>query len=231
MRITMSIIVPLAVTLLAARTLAALSPAINLPTSWSYLGCYTDSVANRTLRNASYTDNASQTGQNCISFCGAKGYPYAGTGESIPFIPSVLPRILIDITQSGRANAGAADHSLEAHPSTQATATIPALAMLARHAVDLSVSLYTSLPLLQMSTLVSTGTPPWVATLILWVRGRLERLFRAPAGVRTTLWRGVLLRAAHWDTRIVEWSILEVRYLDFNLPPVINKSDPGLLSG
>ena len=58
----------------------ALSPASNLPTGWSYLSCYTDSVSNRVLNGATYADYYNMTGLSCIDYCGSKGYDFAGTG-------------------------------------------------------------------------------------------------------------------------------------------------------
>lgn len=56
----------------------ALSISTNLPTGWSYLGCYTDSVGTRTLPGSTYNGNA-MTEESCVSFCQSHGYPYAGT--------------------------------------------------------------------------------------------------------------------------------------------------------
>lgn len=58
-----------------------LSPARNLPKGWSYLGCIVDSVSSRTLPYASYASGTKMTGQACVDFCSAKGYPVAGTGK------------------------------------------------------------------------------------------------------------------------------------------------------
>lgn len=49
----------------------------NLPSPWSYLGCYSDSVSSRQLTGASYS-SSSMTEQSCIAFCSNKGYTVAG---------------------------------------------------------------------------------------------------------------------------------------------------------
>jgi hypothetical protein len=56
-----------------------LPPASNLPTGWSYTGCYTDDPNSRTLPLAYLQDDDNMTAAECISFCAGKGYPYAGT--------------------------------------------------------------------------------------------------------------------------------------------------------
>ena len=114
MRFSASATTPLASLLLAANLAAAVVPATNLSNGWSYLGCYTDNVASRTLGYASYSAAAIQTGQNCITFCGTKGYPYAGTGDfpRVQFYPE--SSYSDQITQNTVTSAGAASNSLEA---------------------------------------------------------------------------------------------------------------------
>ena len=56
----------------------ALSLPNDLPTGWSYLGCYTDSTGARTLPAATYNGNA-MTDESCVSYCANLQYPYAGT--------------------------------------------------------------------------------------------------------------------------------------------------------
>jgi hypothetical protein len=69
----------------------------SLPGAWAYQGCYVYvdklpglperlyltktlfSDVGRTLSSASYTDNIAMTVESCISFCGNRGYQYAGT--------------------------------------------------------------------------------------------------------------------------------------------------------
>lgn len=58
-----------------------LSPPTNLPGSWRYYGCYTDSVSDRKLSSASYKDSG-MTDESCISFCSSQGYTFAGTEYS-----------------------------------------------------------------------------------------------------------------------------------------------------
>ena len=83
----------LAATMLAFKTASAIAPSTNLPPSWSYLGCYADNVSNRTLKYASYSDKTDQTGQSCVDFCGANGYPYAGTGIFLKSSPRFRSRV------------------------------------------------------------------------------------------------------------------------------------------
>lgn len=73
---------PLFIALGPATTFAAiipriLPPASDLPSGWSYSGCYVDSVSTRALNLASYADGA-QTVETCIAFCSPKGYSVAG---------------------------------------------------------------------------------------------------------------------------------------------------------
>ncbi|KAJ8111688.1 hypothetical protein OPT61_g5771 [Boeremia exigua] len=58
-----------------------LSPPATLPTGWSYKGCYTDAVGQRTLQGASFADG-SQDAEECIAFCDDAGYSVAGTEYS-----------------------------------------------------------------------------------------------------------------------------------------------------
>jgi hypothetical protein len=50
----------------------------SLPGTWSYQGCYTDSVGSRTLQGATYNGDA-VTDEACVAFCNQKGFSYAGT--------------------------------------------------------------------------------------------------------------------------------------------------------
>ncbi|KAF8623873.1 hypothetical protein AX17_007275 [Amanita inopinata Kibby_2008] len=50
-----------------------------LPGTWTSLGCYTDNTAARTLTGASYASSNTMTVENCIAFCGAGNFVYAGT--------------------------------------------------------------------------------------------------------------------------------------------------------
>ncbi|KAF2737108.1 WSC-domain-containing protein [Polyplosphaeria fusca] len=59
-----------------------LTPATDLPASWTYSGCYVDSVSARALKSASYVDASGLTGASCVDFCRSKGYPIAGTEYS-----------------------------------------------------------------------------------------------------------------------------------------------------
>ncbi|KAI0294118.1 galactose oxidase [Multifurca ochricompacta] len=49
-----------------------------LPAGWSSLGCYTDSVAARTLTSATFTDTSNMTVENCVNFCNNRNFIYAG---------------------------------------------------------------------------------------------------------------------------------------------------------
>ncbi|KAJ7659245.1 copper radical oxidase [Mycena polygramma] len=49
-----------------------------LPGNWSSIGCYTDNTAARTLTGATTTDPANMTVENCIGFCDAKHFIFAG---------------------------------------------------------------------------------------------------------------------------------------------------------
>jgi len=57
------------------------APPTTLPTSWSYKGCYTDGVNGRSLRS-SQSAGDDMTAAKCIAYCGARGYPLAGTEYS-----------------------------------------------------------------------------------------------------------------------------------------------------
>ncbi|OAF57262.1 hypothetical protein VC83_04669 [Pseudogymnoascus destructans] len=69
----------LSILLLAAVTpsLAASVNTAGLPVNWSYKGCYVDSVAARVLSGSAYNSD-SQTEGACASYCGTKGFKYAG---------------------------------------------------------------------------------------------------------------------------------------------------------
>ncbi|ETI20140.1 hypothetical protein G647_08174 [Cladophialophora carrionii CBS 160.54] len=47
--------------------------------SWSYSGCFTDTVSPRTLPKWSTFNGPDVTNEACIAFCDSKGYPVAGT--------------------------------------------------------------------------------------------------------------------------------------------------------
>ncbi|EXJ54755.1 hypothetical protein A1O7_10096, partial [Cladophialophora yegresii CBS 114405] len=47
--------------------------------SWSYAGCFTDTVSPRTLPKWSTFNGRDVTNDACIAFCDSKGYPLAGT--------------------------------------------------------------------------------------------------------------------------------------------------------
>jgi hypothetical protein len=76
---------PIALAIMAP-TLAAsgddkdLITASKLPSNWSYVGCHSDNVSARVLDGATMSDDKAMTGENCIRYCSAKGYTYAGTG-------------------------------------------------------------------------------------------------------------------------------------------------------
>jgi hypothetical protein len=54
----------------------------DLPGTWVYEGCYTDSVASRTLQGINYANGTDMTQESCIAFCDVNGYIYAGTEYS-----------------------------------------------------------------------------------------------------------------------------------------------------
>ncbi|KAJ7364637.1 copper radical oxidase [Mycena albidolilacea] len=49
-----------------------------LPGNWSSIGCYTDNTGARTLTGATIVDPANMTVENCISFCDANQFIFAG---------------------------------------------------------------------------------------------------------------------------------------------------------
>lgn len=49
----------------------------NLPTAWSYHGCWTD-YGRRKLAGNSYVDSKNMTQENCVAFCQNNTYAYAG---------------------------------------------------------------------------------------------------------------------------------------------------------
>ncbi|KFY89652.1 hypothetical protein V500_05562 [Pseudogymnoascus sp. VKM F-4518 (FW-2643)] len=69
----------LSLLLLSAVTpsLAASVNTASLPANWSYKGCYVDSVAARVLSGSAYNSDT-QTEAACASYCGTKGFKYAG---------------------------------------------------------------------------------------------------------------------------------------------------------
>lgn len=54
----------------------------NLPTTWTYQGCYTEGTNGRTLASASYSNTTGMTEESCIAYCNTLGYLYAGTEYS-----------------------------------------------------------------------------------------------------------------------------------------------------
>lgn len=50
----------------------------SLPDNWTYQGCFSDSVASRTLAAATDIDPTALTEESCIAFCASAGYIYAG---------------------------------------------------------------------------------------------------------------------------------------------------------
>ncbi|KAH8661991.1 copper radical oxidase [Xylariales sp. PMI_506] len=53
-----------------------------LPSNWTYVGCYVDNIDGRALSLDSYTNATSMTDVLCIMFCMTAGYPFAGTEYS-----------------------------------------------------------------------------------------------------------------------------------------------------
>ena len=62
------------VSILAKR---APAPSTNLPSTWTYQGCYTDGGP-RTLSGPAYTNTTGMTVGSCIAFCNTQYYIYAG---------------------------------------------------------------------------------------------------------------------------------------------------------
>ncbi|KAF2258383.1 hypothetical protein CC78DRAFT_587230 [Lojkania enalia] len=54
-----------------------LTPLTSPAENWSYTGCYTDQVGQRTLTGGGFTSE-SMTGQQCVSYCAARNFVYAG---------------------------------------------------------------------------------------------------------------------------------------------------------
>ncbi|KAF2458759.1 WSC domain-containing protein, partial [Lineolata rhizophorae] len=57
----------------------ALEVPTDLPDDWEYVSCWTDSVGARTLNGATYASGDAMTASSCASFCGSRGFKYAGT--------------------------------------------------------------------------------------------------------------------------------------------------------
>ncbi len=55
------------------------STATDLPTGWSYKGCFVDTVSPRSLPTWSNINGATLTNAKCMQFCEAKGFALAGT--------------------------------------------------------------------------------------------------------------------------------------------------------
>ncbi|KFY88681.1 hypothetical protein V498_06696 [Pseudogymnoascus sp. VKM F-4517 (FW-2822)] len=74
----------LSLLLLSAVTpsLAASVDTASLPANWVYKGCYVDSVAARSLSGSAY-NSATLTESACASYCGSKGFKYAGVEYSV----------------------------------------------------------------------------------------------------------------------------------------------------
>jgi len=49
--------------------------------NWTYSGCYTDSVASRSLNGAGFTD-ASMTDESCVAYCAKNNWNFAATEYS-----------------------------------------------------------------------------------------------------------------------------------------------------
>ncbi|KAI0120698.1 copper radical oxidase [Xylariales sp. AK1849] len=51
----------------------------DLPSNWTYVGCYVDNLNGRALKLDQYANATTMTDESCILFCMDAGYPYAGT--------------------------------------------------------------------------------------------------------------------------------------------------------
>ena len=105
----------------------------NLPSGWSYQGCYkfalpllfqvhlqrtnfrySDSAANRALTGDYYADGSKMTDEACISYCSGKKYAIAGTEYSQEcFCSNVIGGGSIQ-TPAGDCNMGCSGNSTEA---------------------------------------------------------------------------------------------------------------------
>jgi hypothetical protein len=54
----------------------------NLPTTWTYQGCYVEGTNRRLLSGPSYVNTTGMTDETCIAFCNMQYYIYAGTEYS-----------------------------------------------------------------------------------------------------------------------------------------------------
>jgi hypothetical protein len=77
-----------------------LAPATDLPGSWTYSGCYVDSVAARSLSSAFKGDGTGMSADSCTAFCTAEGYWVAGVEYSAECV-SVLSVNLTDPILTG----------------------------------------------------------------------------------------------------------------------------------
>ncbi|KAH7126789.1 hypothetical protein B0J11DRAFT_526490 [Dendryphion nanum] len=68
----------LIVALLVSLTSAQLTPPTSPRENWTYNGCYTDSVNQRTLNAGGFTSNT-LTNAQCINYCASRGAYYAGS--------------------------------------------------------------------------------------------------------------------------------------------------------
>jgi hypothetical protein len=82
MRSTLFLVL-LSPTVALAATTQILSRQASDPSGWSFLGCFTDSVKNRVLRNDFYSEDLNMTHSNCFAHCSSNGYTYAGTGRPL----------------------------------------------------------------------------------------------------------------------------------------------------
>lgn len=55
-----------------------LSPPTTPQAGWGYIGCFVDSVAQRSLNGAVHYDTTGLMAQTCVAYCASAGFAYAG---------------------------------------------------------------------------------------------------------------------------------------------------------
>jgi hypothetical protein len=80
--VALSLLLAPATTFAATLRLRDLAPATGLTGSWTYAGCFVDSVSARVLNSAFKGDGTGMSTETCTAFCAAEGYSVAGVEYS-----------------------------------------------------------------------------------------------------------------------------------------------------
>lgn len=190
------------------------SPPSTLPDNWSYKGCYTDSVAARTLKSSGTAGN-DMSAAECIAYCGVRGYALAGTEYSTVSVSLAAGTI------SMCENAGVASVTtgcISCHGDDPFT--MPGHLTFAQLLTsDRSAIVVTPLPMaersLQMAATWPVVAPPGrhaVAQTVYLCTRRPQRLADLPPP--TAQETGVALAATKIRLVRVSWPVLEMSMVD-----------------